>query len=74
MLTREKQWDCQSSTYNFSLRDKIKVAEINMLNNVQIKRRYTDFNLLMHVKELLVKRKLERLKFANENQKCRLRN
>ena len=27
-----------------------------------------------HEKELLVKRKLERMKLTNENQKCRLRN
>ena len=29
----------------------------------------TDFVLLIHEKELLVKRKLERLKFTNEKQK-----
>ena len=35
---------------------------------------FTDFDLLMYRKQLLVKRKLERLKFANEKQKCRLGN
>ena len=35
----------------------------------KIQKRFTDFDLLMHEKELLVKRKLERLKFTNEKQK-----
>ena len=40
--------------------------EINVLNNVQIQKQLTEFDLLMHEKELLVKRKLEMLKFTNE--------
>ena len=38
----------------------------------KIPKQFTDFELLMHGKELFVKRKLERLKFKNEKQKCRL--
>ena len=33
---------------------------------MNIQKRFTDFDLSMHEKELLVKRKLERLKFTNE--------
>ena len=33
---------------------------------MNIQKRFTDFDLSMHEKELLVKRKLERLKFKNE--------
>ena len=44
----------------------MKVTQINILNNVQIQKRFTDFHILMHRKELLVKRELERLKFKNE--------
>ena len=65
-VTREKQWDSQSSTCDFSSRNKIKVWWINTVNNVQIQKRFTDFDLLMHVKELVVREKFERLKFANE--------
>ena len=36
--------------------------------------KYKSVDLLMPEKELLLKRKLERLKFVNEKQKCRLRN
>ena len=35
----------------------------------KIQKQFTDFDLLMHEKGLLVKRKLERLKFTNEKQK-----
>ena len=42
--------------------------EINILNSVQIQKQFTDCDQLMHEKELLVKRKLERLKFTNEKQ------
>ena len=41
-----------------------------MLNNVQIQKRFTDSDLLMHEKELLVKRKLERLKFTDAKENC----
>ena len=39
-----------------------------------MQKRFTDFYFLMHEKELLVKRKLERLKFMDEKQNCLLRN
>ena len=45
----------------------------NTLNNVQVQKLFTDFDLLMQEKQLLVKRKLERLKFTIEKQTCRLR-
>ena len=73
-ITKEKQWDCKSSTYDFSSRNKIKVIEINMLNDIQKQNRFTEFDLLIHEKEFLIKRKLERLKFTSEKQNCRLRN
>ena len=38
----------------------------------KILKQFTDFELLMQEKVLFVKRKLERLKFKNEKQKCRL--
>ena len=44
-----------------------------MLNNLQIQKRFTDFDLFMHEKEFLVKRNFERLKFTNEKQQDRLR-
>ena len=45
-----------------------------MLNDIQKQNRFTEFDLLIHEKEFLIKRKLERLKFASEKQNCRLRN
>ena len=47
---------------------------INKLNNVQIQKRFIDFHLLINGKQLVVKRKFEKLKFANDKQKCRFRN
>ena len=83
-ITREKQWDSQSSTYDLSSRNKTKVSyninllnseycTINILNNKQIQKRFTDFDLLMHKEEFLGEGKLERLKFTNEKWKCRFR-
>ena len=45
-----------------------------MLNDIQKQNRFTEFDLLIHEKEFLIKRKLERLKFTSEKQNCRLRN
>ena len=44
-VTREKQWDKQSLTYDFSSQNKKKVTEIDTLNNVQIQKRFTYFDL-----------------------------
>ena len=38
------------------------------MNNLHMKKRFSDFDILMHEKELLFKRKLERLKFTNGKQ------
>ena len=38
------------------------------MNNLHMKKRFTDFDILMHEKKLLFKRKLERLKFTNGKQ------
>ena len=46
---------------------------MNILQNVKIRKRFTDFNLLMRKKQLLDKRRLEMLKFTNEKQSSRLR-
>ena len=46
---------------------------MNILQNVKIRKRFTDFNLLMRKKQLLDKRRLERLKLTNEKQSSRLR-
>ena len=67
----------RQSIFNLSSAQKTKVPQninilnneyrtTNILNNVQVQKRFTDFDLLMHEKEFLVKGKLERSKFTNE--------
>lgn len=52
----------------------MKVAENNILNNVQIRKRFTEFDVLIYKQELFLKRKFETLELTNEKQNCRLTN
>ena len=44
-MTGEKQWNSQSLTYDFSSKNKIKLMEIDILNNVLIQKRFTEFDI-----------------------------